>query len=101
MAEFGCSGIVPRDAFMKRQRRWTEQETRLLHSLGKQHYPAEAISYRLKRPLTAVRRKAQRERVNLNLATPLPELDTDGTLLRLGGLDIPGRPKWINRSDEQ
>jgi hypothetical protein len=81
-----------------RKGRWTKQETRLLRCLAHQDFAAEAISFRLERPLSAIRRKAKRENIKLDWATPLPELDTDGKLLRLGGLDIPSRPQWIKRS---
>jgi hypothetical protein len=79
------------------KRRWTEEETRLLRELSKKCYAAEAIALRLERPLSAIRRKARRERIRLNEAIPLPELDADGRLKRLGGLDIPQRLQWIER----
>ena len=74
---------------------WSAHETRELLLLAKRKVAFEAICLKLGRSPAAVRSKARRERIRLNFAAALPEVDRAGRLVRLGGVDIPGRPQWI------
>jgi hypothetical protein len=76
--------------------RWTEKELNLLKSLAK-NAPVDALSARLERPIASIRRKARREGIKLQTTIALPELDGSGRLKRLGGIEIPSRPRWTKR----
>jgi len=75
--------------------RWKPDEVKQLHSLAKRRVAFDAICLRLEKSAAAVRSKARREGLKINLAVPLPKVDQTGKLLRLGGVNIPSHPQWI------
>jgi hypothetical protein len=75
--------------------RWSIQETGELHLLAKRKVAFEAICLKIGKSPAAARGKARRDRIKLNFASPLPEVDPGGRLVRLGGVDIPDGPQWV------